>query len=142
YDVEFVAAARPVLDLPQHAGLRMEGGALGIADAVGPDLPPRPGAIDKGVVVRHGAIGVDSNDLAEMAAQILRRIEFEALARGDEQRAIPCEDQSRAEVIRPADLGLLPEYDLDAFEPRAGHIEAAARDRRRRAAIAGLGIGQ
>src|SRR3546814_4327630 len=71
YDVQLVAAARPVLDRPKHAGRGVDRRRLDVAIAIGSDL--RQGAIlaDEGIVLGHAAIGVDAHDLAEMGIQLL-----------------------------------------------------------------------
>src|SRR5215207_10237525 len=141
-DVDLVAAHRPVLDLPEGARLRMDRRGLDVAVAVGPDLRARIAAADEGVVLRHGAVRVDAQNLAQMTGEVLRRIELEALAGGDEELAVAREGKARAEMVAAADLRHLAKDHLGAFERRRRFVEASARHRRRGAALAGLGEGQ
>ena len=136
-DVELVAAHRAELGLPQLAARWVDGGALRVAMAVGPDLRPRILLTDEGVVVGDRSVRIDAHDLAEIVGEILRRAELEALAEGDEQLAVRREGEPRAEMVAALDLRLLPEDHFDIVETAIG--ELAARDRRPGAALAGLG---
>ena len=73
-------------------------------------------------------------------AEVLRRTEFEAIAERDEELAVGAEGKPRAEMVAAADLGLLPEDDLDILETPVA--ELAARDRGSCAVFAGLRIGE
>src|SRR5690606_31103065 len=102
-DVDLVAAARPVLAEPRRAGLRVERGALDVAVAVGPDLRQRALGAHERVVLRHGAVAVDPDDLAEMGIEILRlaaEAGLGALAGGDEEVALVVEDEPRPVMLR------------------------------------------
>src|SRR5258706_241260 len=106
--IELVAAARAVLHGPETPGLRMESGGLHVAVAVGPDLRARAGATDEGIVARDRSIGVEAHDLAEIDRKVLGGVAMaEALALGDEQRAVAREDQPRSEMQPSVHLRLL-----------------------------------
>src|SRR6202795_4173023 len=104
-NVELIAAHRAELALPKLAGFGVNGDALGIAVAVGPDLGLGVYLPDKGIVLRHGAVGIDAHDLAEMIGKVLGRLELKALAECDEQSAVGGEGEPAAEMERPVDLG-------------------------------------
>src|SRR5262245_7380757 len=72
--VDLVAAARPMLVLPQLSGDGVERKPLGISVAVAPDLWLGRRLADEGIVRRNRAIGPDANDLAEVVAKILRLV--------------------------------------------------------------------
>jgi hypothetical protein len=74
----------------------MHGQAVLVAVAVGIDR--RVGALlgDERVVLRDRAVGVEVQDFAIDRAQVLRGL-AERAASGDEQRAVFCERQARAE---------------------------------------------
>src|SRR5690606_1089622 len=61
-EVELVAAARPLLVLPELAGFRMDGEALRVAVAVAPDLGQRALAVHERVVRGDAAILVQADD--------------------------------------------------------------------------------
>src|SRR5690606_4538412 len=87
--VELVTAARAVLDDPE-AALRVECGRLHVSVTARPDLRLRTVLVHKGIVVRHGAVRVDAQDLAEMAVELLRKaahLHVRSLTRRDEQLA-------------------------------------------------------
>src|SRR5262249_58380480 len=88
-DVDLVAAARPVLVLPQLPGHGMERETLGIAVAVAPDLGLGGRPADEGIVRRDRSIGPDANDLAEIVGKILRLVAGgEMLAGGQEENVV------------------------------------------------------
>lgn len=76
----------------------MDGGALNVAVAVGPNLVGALAA-DEGVVVRYRAIGIEADDRAEMVGRILGLLHVEAFAERDEKFAVRREGQPRAEMI-------------------------------------------
>src|SRR6185436_5884267 len=78
--VELVAAGGTEFDRPEGAGRGVERGALNVAMAVGPDLGLCVGTADERVVLRHRAVAIEADDLAEVTHQILARIELWACA--------------------------------------------------------------
>src|SRR6186713_3244107 len=106
----------------------MNSGALRIAMAVRPDFGTCILA-DEGIVLRDRPVGIDAHDLAEVAGEVLRRIELEALAERDEQGAVGGKGETRAEMIAALNLRLLAEDHLDIVE--AAFAELAARHRGR-----------
>src|SRR5436309_5149952 len=70
-DVDLVAAARAVLDLPQLAGLRMKRRSLHVAMAERPDLVTHALRRGKRIVLRNRAIGVEADDLPEQTVHPL-----------------------------------------------------------------------
>jgi hypothetical protein len=74
--------------------------------------------------------------------QVLRRVELAAVAHGHEQLAVGREGEARAEMDAAAHFRLLPEDHLRAIEGGRRVVEAAARHRRRGAALARLGEGE
>src|SRR4029450_13115862 len=72
--VDLVAAARPMLVLPDLAARRMASEALGVAMAVAPDFRLRALPADERVVRRAGAVGPDADDLADVVAEVLRLV--------------------------------------------------------------------
>jgi hypothetical protein len=55
---------------PKHSGLGMNGRALNVAMAVGPDFWKSVLLSDESIVLRHGAVRVDAHDLAEMRGEM------------------------------------------------------------------------
>ena len=132
-EVELVAAARPVLDLPHPAGLGMHREALRIAMAPGEDLRPRTGPADEGIVRRHRAVVPQAHDLAAEVAEILRARLVVALARRDIHQPRAVEGDARAEMqaARGARQGLEDRRDV----AQAAVAQFGARHRRRGAAL-------
>ena len=87
--------------------------------AEAPDVAARIGLADERVVLRDRPVAVDANDLAEVRAEILRRIEAHAVAGRDEQRAVASEDEAVSEVPAADGLRLLPPDHLRIREPVA-----------------------
>ena len=84
---------------------------------VRPDLGPRVGAADEGVVARHRAVRIDPHDLAEPHREILRLLAIgEAVALRDEQGAVAAEDETGPEVIPAVHLRLLLVDHADVLE--------------------------
>src|SRR6185503_18131112 len=79
-DVQLVAPHRPMFGLPQQAGHRIDGKALRIAMAVGPDGRYRSRPAHERVVRRDGAVVVDAVHLAQRAAEVLRGLWLAAFA--------------------------------------------------------------
>ena len=69
--IEFVAAARAVLGLPDLAVI-VEGQAFLAATADGPDLGTGAVLADEGIARRRLAVGGDAQDLAQMGVEGLR----------------------------------------------------------------------
>src|SRR5262249_7407277 len=134
-NVDLVAAARPVFVHPQLAARRIDRRALRIAMTVTPDF--RLGAVlaDEGIVGRGGAVGTNTNQLAQVIAEILRLVAIrEMLAHGEKQAFVGHLDDAAAEMIAARQRSLLAEYHADVIElrlrvidePRAGERRAAA----------------
>jgi hypothetical protein len=88
-DVDFIAAARAVLDFPEIAGRGVDRQSLLVAMAKTPDLGPGAIASDKGIVRRRCAIGRDPDQLAQMIAEVLRLVAIaEVFAECCEQIAV------------------------------------------------------
>src|SRR5262245_15498091 len=99
-EVDLVAAARPMLVLPQLSGHGVEREALGIAVAVAPDLRLGGRPADEGIVRRNRAIGPDANDLAEIVGKILRLVAGgEVVAGGQKQIVVRRLRDAAAETI-------------------------------------------
>lgn len=97
--VDLVAAARAMLAGPELP-LPVEGQALRVAVAVGPDHPA--GAAGKGVAGRRRPVAGQPDDLAMQRVEILGRIEGAALADGQKDRAVTGLGQPAAEVAPAA----------------------------------------
>jgi hypothetical protein len=140
--VDLVAAARTVLDLPQLPGIGVKGRALGIAVAIRPDLGARAGAPNERVVRRNAAVRRDADDLPEVSAEVLGLVALGiSLAGRDEEIAVAREHEPRPEVMLARHLRLLPEDHLDVAERLA--VESRTRDRGAvRSVHAGLRIRQ
>ena len=93
-----------------------------------PDVVTCSGFVQERVVVRNGAVGIDAYDLADIGAEILRRLETLPIARGDEQCAVGREHQPSAEMAAADRLRLLPPYHSHVSQRKT--IELAARHRR------------
>ncbi len=127
--VEFVAATGAVFDGPEFACGRVEGGALDVGMADGPNLGPGSRFADEGVVFGDGAIGVDADDFAEETVEALglhAAFGDGAVARCNEKSAVATEDQAAAEVQRGLERGSLLEDDLDVFDFGSGALDQFA----------------
>ena len=132
--VQFVAAARAVLDLPQFSGRRVQRRCLHVAMAVGPDLGPHVGLAHERIVLGHRSVRVEAHDLPEQAVEALclhAAFGDRPLAERDEQRAVAAEDQASAEVQRRVERRRLTEDDLHVLDARARHRRPAGRARPR-----------
>src|SRR5262249_59617436 len=85
-EVDLVAAARPVLVLPQLPGHGVEREPLGIAVAVAPDLGHGGRLADEGIVRRSRAIGPGANDLSEVLCKILRLVAGGEMVAGGQKK--------------------------------------------------------
>src|SRR5690606_7430527 len=81
-DVQFVAALRPVLDLPDDPGAWVASHALRVAVAEGEKLRPGAVAVDKGVVVGHAAVAPEADHAGVMGAEVLAVGHIAAVAEG------------------------------------------------------------
>ena len=82
--------------------------ALDVAVAVAPNLGLRPGTADERVVRGHAAIVVQSNQLAVVIGQVLRRVRLEValgwnlpVAERQPEIAVPVERNLAAVVVAP-----------------------------------------
>jgi len=71
-EIDFVAAARPMLGGPELAGDRMHGETLRVAMAVAPDRGHRTGSADERIVWRNRAVVAQTMNLPVGRAEILR----------------------------------------------------------------------
>ena len=79
-----------------------------------------PVAADEGIVGRRRAIPREAQDLAEVRAHVLRRgLVVEAVADGEQQRAVRQEQQAAAGVARPRLVGRRAEDHAPVHEPAA-----------------------
>ena len=96
-----------------------------------PDLRAHAVLADERVVLRHGAVGIEADDLAEQAVHALRlhaALGDRALAERDEQHAVAREHEAAAEVQRRLQRRRLMEDHLHVLDLRRGAVhEAAAR---------------
>jgi hypothetical protein len=99
-DVDLVATLRPVIDLPEFAGLRMKRRAFRILESVREGFGQYCRAAQPGIVFRNRAITVDANDAAgEVAAyiRVVRERVFNAVEIGVvEAKAVGAADQQRS----------------------------------------------
>ena len=99
-NVDFVAAARAVLDGPEFTRRRVEGRRLQVAVADGPDLRPGVLAVQERVARRGTPFRLDVDDLADVVLRVLRLVaQVESVAQRHEEVALAVEDQARAPVI-------------------------------------------
>ena len=139
--VQLVAAERPHLDDVEVARRGVDGRALDVPVAVGPDLGPGVRVPHERVVVGHRAVAVEADDGPEVVREVLGRVELEPLAHGQEHVALGRERDAAAEVLRPGDVGLLREQDLEAGQAIA--LQAPPPERRCRAPLRpGAGVGE
>ena len=139
-DVDLVAAARAVFDLPEIAGSRVDRETLLIAVAVAPDFRLRVGAADKWIVCRRRAVGRDPDQLAEMIGKVLRLVAMaEMFAQRDKQIAVTCLHDAAAVVIARRQRSFLAEDDFDIVKPAIGVVQFCPRYRGTAAATGSLG---
>ncbi|MNF58793.1 hypothetical protein D3C84_403630 [compost metagenome] len=143
-DVDFIAALRAVFVFPQRAVPRVERRALRIALPVGPDLRAHVGLADKGVVLGHSAIRVDSHHFTLQLVEVLGGRAVVVFPQGHEQIAVAIKHQPRAKMVAHRELGFLTQDHLEILERR--HIVGEPAAAHRRAGLAALtatfGIGQ
>ena len=86
-DVDFVAAAWPVLMRPDLAGSRMHRHALrvAVADGIGFRCPAICLPVSMWIVVRHRAVGVQPQDAAGMRRRVLRVVAIAAVTNAGKQ---------------------------------------------------------
>jgi hypothetical protein len=140
-DIDFVAAARAMLDLPQRAGRGVQRQALHVAMAVAPDFGLGARLPDEGIVVRRLAVGGDADQLADVVAEILRLVAIgEMIAKADEQIAVGGLRHAAAIVIAGGGRPFLAEDHFGLFERAVA--EARPRHRGAAAAFHLIGIAQ
>jgi hypothetical protein len=107
-----------------------------------PDLRPRALPSNERIVLRHGAVPADANDLPEVARKILSlpaTVEDRPFAEHDEERAVRSEDETPARVHRRLEGRLHAEDDLDLFDFRCrSAVQYSPRDRESISAFARL----
>src|SRR4029077_20268500 len=87
-DVDLVAAVRALLARPEVAVHRIEREALLVPLPERVDLRTESRAADERVVLRHRAVVIHADDLAEVIARILSAIGTIAIAARDEERPV------------------------------------------------------
>src|SRR5690606_22057296 len=107
---------------------RIDDEAERVAVAERPHVVPCPVVVQKRVIVRNGPVGIDSYDLAEIGAEILRRLETLPIAGRDEQLAGGREHQSPADVAAADRLRPLAPYHSYVLELQT--IQLATRHHR------------
>ncbi len=141
--VDFIAAARPVLMGPELTGPGVDGGALLVAMPQRPDFRRHALPVDEGIVRQRLAIGPNAHDLALVLVHVLSSGSLIVLAEGDEQVAVPVEDQPRTEVMTRGQFRLLAEDHLETFQARqVGTQFSSPHGRSRPATAPGLGIAE
>ncbi|MNY01398.1 hypothetical protein D3C86_1339260 [compost metagenome] len=128
-DVDFIAAQGAVFVFPQRAVPRVERRALRVTLPVGPDLRAHVGLADKGVVLGHSAIRVDSHHFALQLVEVLGGRAVVVFPQGHEQIAVAIEHQPRAEMIANREFGFLTQDHLEILERRHIVGEPAAAHR-------------
>jgi len=123
-NVQLVPAPWAKLGLPQLSGLWVDGGALRVTVAKGPDLGHCVLLLDEGIVTGDSAVGIDAHDLAQVVAEVLRGLEREPLAERDEQLPVSREHKPRPEMIPAGDLWKLPEDYLDIVDAAVTRLAA------------------
>src|SRR5690606_7935168 len=98
-DIDFVAAAWPMLVQPELATPGVECRPLRIAMPVAPDFGAGAVPADKGVVVGHRTVGAQTHQLALKLVEILRRGALVVLAQGNEEVALTVEYQPHTKVL-------------------------------------------
>ncbi len=140
--VQLVAAPGSVLHDPEPP-LGIEGGGLHVAVAERPDLRLRVLPIDEGIVIRHGAIGLDAEDLAQMAVEalcVLPHRPVGALPHSNEEVAIGAEGEPRTEMQRAVVRGKCTEDHAHVPETLPIGRKRSAGDRGSVAVLAWLGV--
>ena len=113
--IELVATLGAMFHRPQFPGLRMDGRALQVAMADGPDFG-KP-ACDLGIVRRNAAVLGHADHLADVIVGLLHQLaQVKAVAGGDEQRTRPVEGEASAKMGTPLVGGLLAEDDFNVSE--------------------------
>ena len=137
-DVHLVAAERAELRLPQRPGPGVEGQALHVAVAVGPDLRPDAFLVRPRVALGGPAVTLQPQDLAGEVAEVLRPLlADEAVAGGEVELAVPgAEDDAAAVVVAPLRLRRRGIQDRPrVFQRGRALVEARADQARQRAAF-------
>ena len=123
----------------------MQRHALIVADAERVDLGTRAGAADEGVVLRNRSVGVDAQDLAHEAVELLRlrpvhRVDADARgnARRHEQRPVAGLNRPAADALGVEDGFHVLEAGRVVRQPRPRHHQHAGKPRRARG-ISALG---
>src|SRR5262249_23446571 len=115
---DLVAAAGPMLVLPQLSGHGVEREPLGIAVAVAPDLRLGRRLADEGIVRRNRAVGADADDLAEVVGKILRLVAGgEMVAGGQKQVVVRRLHNAAAEMVAAGEWACLAEDHFDRIQP-------------------------
>ena len=123
-EIELVAAHRTHLDGPESA-LPVERQTERIAVPERPDLCRDAPLGGEWIVPRHGTVRVETQDLAEVARHVLRRVELLAVAGADPEIPVAKRD-AMAEVALAAHLRNLTPDRLEADEGATGPLELEA----------------
>jgi hypothetical protein len=104
-DVDLVAALRAMFVRPQLAAFGVQRGALDVAVADRELFRQSAGLLHEGIVDRDAAVVMQADHRPGVVVKALCPLLVAAIAEGDEQEALPIEDQARAEVASAVDLG-------------------------------------
>src|SRR5690606_5920758 len=124
--VDFIAAARPVLMCPERSGPGIEGSALLVAMTQRPDFRRHAFLAYEGVIRRRLAIRMNAHHLALMLVHVLSRGALIVLPQGNEQLTVLVERQPGTEMDAGRQLRLLTEDHLEVFQPRHIGTQLAA----------------
>lgn len=97
-EVEFVAAAGPVLSVEEFSGYRVEGEALRVAVAIAPDGGIGFSVTDEGIIGGDAAVVVEAMDFAVGARDILSVRALAAFADGEVEITLAIEGDTAAKV--------------------------------------------
>ncbi|MNV16700.1 hypothetical protein D3C71_1074690 [compost metagenome] len=115
-----------------------------VALPVGPDFRAHVGLADKGVVLGHRAVRVDSHHLALQLVEVLGGRAFIVFPQRHEQIAVAIEHQPRTEMVALREFGFLAQDHLKVLDRRQIVGEPAAPHRSSRLVVLStpFGIGQ
>ena len=139
-DVQFVAALRPVFVRPDGSRFRMDREPLRVSVAVGEDLGLVSVLSEERIARRRRAVFRQPQNLSAVDRGVLRAVAIAALPDGHVQRAVGAEGELRAEV-RVAGVAVVRHEQILRLGQRLA-VEPPAQQRRRRALLAGLRIGE
>src|SRR5262249_14833195 len=129
-DVDLVAAAWAMLDLPDIASCRVDRQALLVAMAITPDLRLGAVAADEGIVRGSRSVRRTADHFAQMIGVVRRFVAgAEMFAERDEQIAVIGLRYTAPIMVARRQRAFLPEDHLGLVEPAAAVVEFGARHR-------------